>query len=116
MSVVGNQYIDIFLTAGLGTHRVHHVLPNQASGFANIISEWAVKEVAKEYDIKWVPTKNFVFQRLPKLIGFYILAPGRLPGSNWPGPLGWIREVLSVKGVTNVFSFVILGFLGLGSI
>jgi hypothetical protein len=28
MSVVGNQYIDIFLTAGLGTHRVHHVLPN----------------------------------------------------------------------------------------
>ncbi len=38
MSVVGNQYIDTFLTAGLGCHRVHHVLPGQRSGFANIVS------------------------------------------------------------------------------
>ncbi len=28
MAVVGNQYIDCFLTAGLGCHRVHHLLPN----------------------------------------------------------------------------------------
>lgn len=27
MEVTGNAYIDCFLTAGLGTHRVHHVLP-----------------------------------------------------------------------------------------
>jgi hypothetical protein len=49
-------------------------------------------------------------------MNFYLLAPGRLPGSDWPGPLGWIREVLSVKGITNTISFVVLGFLGLGSI
>lgn len=27
MSVTGNEYIDTFLTAGLGCHRVHHLLP-----------------------------------------------------------------------------------------
>ena len=60
MSVVGNPYIDIFLTAGLGCHRVHHVVPNQKSGFSNIISEPAIKELAtKEFGLEWVRTKNF---------------------------------------------------------
>jgi len=67
MTVTGNQYVDIFLTAGLGTHRVHHVLPGQKSGFANIISEPVIMEVCKEFKVEWVPTKNFVTERLPFL-------------------------------------------------
>ena len=27
LSVVGNRWIDLWLTAGLSPHRVHHVLP-----------------------------------------------------------------------------------------
>ena len=72
MSVVGNQYVDTFLTAGLGCHRVHHVLPNQKSGFANIACEPAVKELCKEFKLKWGPTKNFFIHRLPALFPFYM--------------------------------------------
>ncbi len=39
LSVVGNRWIDLFLSAGLSPHRVHHVLPYQGSGFANLASE-----------------------------------------------------------------------------
>ena len=38
LTMVGNKYIDCFLSAGLSPHRVHHVLPYQRSGFANIVS------------------------------------------------------------------------------
>jgi hypothetical protein len=27
LNVIGNKFIDCFLTAGLGCHRVHHLLP-----------------------------------------------------------------------------------------
>ena len=39
LTVVGNRWIDIFLSGGLSPHRVHHVLPWQGSGFANLASE-----------------------------------------------------------------------------
>jgi len=47
MSVFGIPHIDTFLTAGLGCHRVHHVLPYQKSGFANIITMPVVQDVCK---------------------------------------------------------------------
>lgn len=95
MSVIGNQYIDCFLTAGLGTHRVHHVLPYQKSGFANIVSQPAVKEVAISKKLEWKATKNFVIHRLPELFNFYVLAPGRLPGADLKGLFGVLREAVS---------------------
>jgi hypothetical protein len=35
IAVTGNVYVDSYLTAGLGCHRVHHLLPGQKSGFSN---------------------------------------------------------------------------------
>ena len=96
MSVVGIKPIDCFLTAGLGTHRVHHVLPGQLSGFANIVSFDTVKDVAvNKFGLEWVPTKNYIFQRLPGLINFYLLAPGRLPYGEEDGIIGWLKEALT---------------------
>jgi hypothetical protein len=116
MSVVGNQYIDTFLTAGLGCHRVHHVLPSQRSGFANIVSEHAVKEVCKEYKMPWGPTKNFILHRLPGLFSFYMFAPGRLPGGEVPGFAGVLKEAFSKDALISVVSFIWYGFIGVGSI
>ena len=116
MSVVGNPYIDCFLTAGLGSHRVHHVLPAQKSGFANILCEPIVKETSQEFGVPWVKTKNFVTDRLPKLFSFYILAPlGEKKGMNVKKQ-NILLEAFSWKGIRSVLSFTILGFTGIGSI
>ena len=48
LSVVGNRWIDLFLSAGLSPHRVHHVLPYHGSGFANLATEQTVREVCAE--------------------------------------------------------------------
>merc|ERR1719145_440880 len=73
--VTGIQHIDIFLTAGLGCHRAHHVLPYQKSGFANIISQDALKETCKEFNVPWEPKRNLVRQRLMPLAFKYLTAP-----------------------------------------
>lgn len=121
MSVTGNRYIDCLLTAGLGSHRVHHVLPGQKSGFANILSEWAVRETCKEFNVPWLETKNFVVDRLPKLFRFYMFAPMRRRSkcSDVPGRSGFsavIHEAFSWSAFKGVLSFVTLGFWGIGSI
>jgi hypothetical protein len=77
-SMIGNKYIDCFLSAGLGPHRVHHVLPQQKSGFANIISEDIVKEEAAKLNIEWLQPKNFFIDRLPSLISHYLGSPSQM--------------------------------------
>jgi len=80
---------------------VHHILPAQGSGFANIISEPLVKEVAKKHGIEWEPTSNFLTQRLPPLIDYYLLTMGRLPHGNEPGIVGWIKELFTVEAIQS---------------
>jgi len=77
LSVVGNRWIDIFLSAGLSPHRVHHVLPWQGSGFANLASEDAVREVCAEAGIAWERPRNLIFERFPVVIRHYLLCPAR---------------------------------------
>ena len=43
---------DIFLSVGL-SHRVHHVLPYQQLGFANIASQPIIMETCKEFSVEW---------------------------------------------------------------
>jgi len=62
--VTGIPHIDIWLSAGLCCHRVHHVLPYQRSGYANIVCEEALKETCKEFDIEWMPTRSLLVDRL----------------------------------------------------
>ena len=90
--VIGNRYVDCFLSAGLSSHRVHHVLPFQRSGFANIVTEDVLREEAAKFGVEWLPAKSFVTDRLPKLCRTYLLSPSRLAKEqNW----GVLREHFS---------------------
>ena len=77
LSVVGNRWIDLFLSAGLSPHRVHHVLPWQGSGFANLASEATVREVCAQVGIAWERPRNLIFQRFPVVMKHYLLCPAR---------------------------------------
>jgi hypothetical protein len=89
LSVVGSRWVDVFLTAGLSPHRVHHVLPAQRSGFANIASETVVQEVCEEYGIRWERPRNLITERLPAIIKHYMFSPPMRPARRAPpGPPG----------------------------
>jgi len=75
LSVVGNRWIDLFVSAGLSPHRVHHVLPYQGSGFANLVSEDAVREVCAEVGIAWERPRNLILDRFPAVIKHYLTCP-----------------------------------------
>jgi hypothetical protein len=77
LSVVGNRWIDLFLSAGLSPHRVHHVLPWQGSGFANLASEATVREVCAQVGIAWERPRNLIFERFPAVMKHYLLCPVR---------------------------------------
>ncbi len=77
LSVVGNRWIDLWLSAGLSPHRVHHVLPWQGSGFANLAVEDAVREVCAEAGIAWERPRSLIFERFPVVIKHYLLCPAR---------------------------------------
>ncbi len=113
LKVIGNRYVDCFLSAGLSSHRVHHVLPFQRSGFANIATEDVLAEEAAKFGIEWVPAKSFVIDRLPKLCRTYLLSPSRQAKElNW----GFIREHCSPVAWKASADYVVSGFAGIGSV
>ena len=75
LTVVGNRWIDLFLSAGLSPHRVHHVLPYQGSGFANLATEDTVRAVCEEAGIPWERPRNLLFNRFPAVIRHYLFCP-----------------------------------------
>jgi hypothetical protein len=81
LTIVGNRWIDLFLSAGLSPHRVHHVLPWQGSGFANLASEQTVKEVCAQVGIAWERPRNLIFERFPAVMKHYLFCPAK------PAPL-----------------------------
>ncbi|MBD2461276.1 cytochrome b5 domain-containing protein [Oscillatoria sp. FACHB-1407] len=113
LTMVGNKYLDCFLSAGLSPHRVHHVLPFQRSGFANIISEDIVREEAAKFNVAWLPPKNFFIDRLPILINHYLFSPSRLAHEN---KFGLFREHLHPQALRATVTYIIQGFIGVGSI
>ncbi len=113
LKVIGNRYVDCFLSAGLSSHRVHHVLPFQRSGFANIATEGVLAEEAAKFGIEWLPAKSFVTDRLPKLCRTYLLSPSRQAKElNW----GFVREHCSPVAWKASADYVVSGFVGLGSV
>lgn len=116
INVVGNAYIDCFLTAGLGGHRVHHVLPGQRSGFSNILLEQAVRETCEEFNVPWVSAKNFLFNRLPQLFSFYIFTPMQPSRLEYKGFSGFLRENFSSEGLKRSIRPIYMGFKGIGAI
>ncbi len=113
LTMIGNEYIDCFLSAGLSPHRVHHVLPYQRSGFANIASEAIVREEAEKVGVIWHSPKNFFIDRLPVMIQYYLLSPSRLARDK---DLSLIQEHFSLSVLRDAASYVYEGFIGVGSI
>jgi Cytochrome b5-like Heme/Steroid binding domain/Fatty acid desaturase len=111
--VIGNRYADCFLSAGLSSHRVHHVLPFQRSGFANIATEDVLRQEAARFGIEWLPAKSFLTDRLPRLCRTYLLSPSRQAQR-----LGWgmVREHCSPAALKASADYVVQGFVGIGSV
>jgi len=96
--------VDVFLSAGLSPHRVHHVFPSQGSGFANLASEKVVRVVCDEAGIPWQRPRHLLFERFPAIMKYYLLSPPKRdqPGG---GPLIELRHF--ARYVTD-------GFRGVG--
>ncbi|WP_040798413.1 fatty acid desaturase [Nocardia higoensis] len=113
LKVIGNRYVDCFLAAGLSSHRVHHVLPYQRSGFANIATEDILREESAEFGVEWLPAKSFFTDRFPKQISTYLLAPSReAEEKNW----GFVREHLSPTALKTCATYTVQGFTGIGTV
>ncbi|MEV6279589.1 fatty acid desaturase [Nocardia sp. NPDC051832] len=113
LKVVGNRWVDCFLSAGLSSHRVHHVLPYQRSGFANIATEDVVREEAEKFGVEWLPAKSFFTDRFPKQIQTYLLSPSREAEENkW----GFMREHLSPSALKTCVTYTAQGFTGIGTV
>ncbi|MFD6392485.1 cytochrome b5 domain-containing protein [Nocardia sp. NPDC060259] len=113
LTVVGNKYVDCFLSAGLSSHRVHHVLPFQRSGFANIATEDVVREEAAKFGVEWLPAKSFFGDRFPKLCRTYLLAPSRDAEENrW----GFVREHCAPAALKTCVTYTVQGFTGIGTV
>ncbi|MGJ3248170.1 MAG: cytochrome b5 domain-containing protein [Elainellaceae cyanobacterium] len=113
LTMIGNKYVDCFLSAGLSPHRVHHVLPFQKSGFANIASEAIVREEAEKLGIAWVQPKNFFGDRLLIMAQHHLLSPSRMAKEK---NLGLFSEHLHPKALKESIQYVFKGFIGIGSI
>ncbi|WP_336082381.1 cytochrome b5 domain-containing protein [Nocardia sp. SSK8] len=113
LTVVGNKYVDCFLSAGLSSHRVHHVLPFQRSGFANIATEDVVREESAKFGVEWLPAKSFFGDRFPKLCRTYLLAPSREAQDNrW----GIVREHCAPTALKTCVTYTVQGFTGIGTV
>jgi Fatty acid desaturase/Cytochrome b5-like Heme/Steroid binding domain len=89
LSIVGNRWIDLFLSAGLSPHRVHHVLPFQGSGFANLATEAAVRDVCTAAGLTWERPRNLIFGRFPAVMTHYLrcaVKPAPAPPPDAPPP------------------------------
>ncbi|MBL1078000.1 fatty acid desaturase [Nocardia sp. 2] len=113
LKVVGNKYVDCFLSAGLSSHRVHHVLPYQRSGFANIATEDVLREESAKFGVEWHPAKSFFTDRFPKQIQTYILAPSDdAKERNW----GFFKEHFSPLALKTCVVYTAQGFTGIGTV
>ncbi|WP_328475182.1 fatty acid desaturase [Actinoplanes sp. NBC_00393] len=75
LTIIGNKWADVFLSAGLNTHRVHHTLPFQRSGFANLASEPAVRAACETAGMVWERPRNLFTERFPVFVRTYLTAP-----------------------------------------
>ena len=112
MSVTGWRYVDIFLSAGLSSHRAHHLLPYQRSGFANILSEAPIRAACEKHGVPWERTRSFPRERLPTLVRHYFCSPPRGPLAG----VGLLRESFDVRAIKLAAELIVYGFVGEGGI
>ena len=112
-TMIGNKYIDCFLSAGLGPHRVHHILPQQKSGFANIVSEDIVKEEAVKFKVEWLQPKNFFFDLIPSLCHKYLGSPSQMAKAK---NFGVFQEHFHPQSLKHSINYLVSGFTGFSGI
>ncbi|GAA1077475.1 cytochrome b5 domain-containing protein [Tsukamurella spumae] len=113
LKISGNRYVDCFLSAGLSSHRVHHVLPYQRSGYANIATEELMAEEAAKFGVEWLPRRSFFFDRLPDQVSTFLgqkARPAQEQGH------GFLREHFSPQALKTSGSYVVAGFTGIGTV
>jgi fatty acid desaturase/cytochrome b5-like protein len=86
LSVVGNRWADLWLSAGLSPHRVHHVLPYHGSGYANLAAEATVRAVAEDAGIVWERPRSLLTDRFPAVIRHYLFCPVKAVPRPQPPP------------------------------
>lgn len=120
--ILGNPWIDVFLSAGLSPHRAHHLLPHQSSGFANIASEPYIRQVCKEMNVPWHRPKVFWFDRLPIILDFVFNSPTIVPNTGLVKKQyertfrNWMNEQISLEAVGEFVAFVAKGLIGIGAV
>jgi hypothetical protein len=116
MCISGNPWIDCFLGAGLASHRVHHILPYQKSGFANLYSERFIAVAAKEAGLPWLPAKNLFTEIIPDIIGRQLLVAVCDPISRRQVYASFLGEHLSPAAWWYSLKYAASGFTGVGSL
>jgi len=115
LNLTGFKYVDCFLSAGLSSHRVHHLLPFQKTGFSNIFSEDFVEKIAVEkFGIEWKKPKNYWTERLPIIIQHNLWASRVIDGREKKET--FYDEHVGFEPIFTSLKYVILGFLGEGAI
>ena len=105
--------MDCFLSAGLSSHRVHHVLPYQRSGYANIATEEPMAEEAEKFGVEWLPRRSFFFDRLPDQVNTFLGQKSRPAQEQGQG---FFKEHFSPQALKTSGSYVVAGFTGIGTV
>jgi len=116
MHITGNPWVDCFLGAGLVSHRAHHILPYQRSGFANHFSERFIAAAAKEAGLPWLPAKNLFTEILPEIVSRQLLVAVCDPVSRRQVYSSFIGEHLSPAAWWYSLKYAASGFTGIGSL
>jgi len=116
LTITGNPYVDVFLSAGLSPHRAHHMFPYQKSGYANVYSTPVVQAVAEKFNLKWEAPRSLFMSRLPSIFKAYILGPLADPFSRKVIYSSFWDEHAHVAPYLEVAKFIGLGFTGIGSL
>jgi hypothetical protein len=111
MTIVGNKHLDMLFSAGLSSHRAHHLFPYQHSGFANIATEELIKKHLPDFGMEWHRPKNFWTERAPYVFGFCFLHP-----TIGMEDVGFVRQHLSFTGVFKTVKFIATGFFGINAV
>jgi len=111
-TLCGNRWFDLFFSAGLSCHRVHHLFPYQKSGFSNLICEDLVKKTCLEFGLPWDKPRNMWTQRLPVVLKHYLFYPAINPRT------GRIKDYgeWSMRSMMDAFTYMFLGFAGIGAV
>jgi len=116
MNITGNAWVDCFLGAGLASHRAHHILPYQRSGWANHYTERFIADAAKEAGLPWLPAKNLVTEIFPDIIRRQLMVPVCDPVSRKQAYPSFLEEHFSPAALGYTVVYMLKGISGIGSL